>query len=199
MSAYQPPQLFFGSHRLKGSEVGNNELTGLLRGSWTMESVTTHERLGSGEQRPSPAVFPPMLVSGIYKVLGDYQAGHLQAGDVAIKLAAHLGTVEATGRTQFAGNEAAAFAKGRQDDVVNGSFLRHRILAATVVAEVGPPLAADEPGFLIEELAVNATAVRHDGTFPLPQRPVPPAIVEYHIAAVVGHHLFRRIAFYATV
>jgi len=140
-----------------------------------------------------------MLVSGIYKVLSNDKAGHLQAGDIAVKLATHLGTVEATSRTQFTSNKAAVFTKRSKDDVVNGSFLRHRIFAATVVAEVGPPLATDEPGFLVEELAINAAAFRHDGTFPLPQRPVPTAIVEYHIAAIVSYHLFCRIALYATV
>ena len=140
-----------------------------------------------------------MFVGRIDKVLGNYQARHLQTSHVAIKLAAHLGPVEATGSTEFTGNETDVFSKRRKDDVINSPFCWQRIFTATVVTEIGPPLATDKPCFLVIELAIDATTIRHDGPFPLPQRPVPPAIVEHHITAVVSYHLLSRETTDATI
>ena len=42
------------------------------------------------------------------------------------------------------------------------------MLAATIVVEVSPPLAADKPCFLVKEFAVDALALSHDGPFPFP-------------------------------
>ena len=73
------------------------------------------------------------------------------------------------------------------------------MLTATVVTEVGPPLATDEASLASEEFAIYDAALCDDGAFPLPQRPVPAAIGQHHISAVVAHHLLGRIAANATV
>ena len=56
-----------------------------------------------------------MLVAGIDEVLGDNAARHLQAGNIAVKSAAHLTASETAGIAQFARDEAAVFAQGQQD------------------------------------------------------------------------------------
>ena len=56
----------------------------------------------------------------------------------------------------------------------------------------------DEASLACEELAVDAVALLHNRAFPLPERPVP-TVVEYHVAAVLVHHVFSRKASYAAV
>ena len=73
------------------------------------------------------------------------------------------------------------------------------MLAAAVVVEVGPPLAADEAGLLVKELALDTVALCDDRTFPFPQGPVPTTIVEYYITAVVGDGLLGRKSSNATI
>lgn len=107
-----------------------------------------------------------MLVGRVDEVFGYDVAAHLQAGDIAVKLAAHLRPVKTTGGPQFAGNQAAMLSQRRQDAVFYRPFCRYWMSAAAVVIEVGPPLAADESGFLVEELAVYAVAIGDDGAFP---------------------------------
>ena len=67
-----------------------------------------------------------------------------------------------------------------------------RMNAAAVVAEVGPPLATDESCLAGKELTIDMTAIGDDRTLPLPQWPVPPAVGQDDVAAVVVDHLFGR-------
>ena len=71
--------------------------------------------------------------------------------------------------------------------------------ASAIVAEVGPPTAADEPRLASEELAIDVAALGDDFALPFPQGPVPPAVGQHHVAAVVGHHFFGRETADATV
>ena len=61
-----------------------------------------------------------------------------------------------------------------------------------VIEEVGPPLTADECGFVLEELAVCATAFLQDGTFPFPKRPFPSAVGQTGVLAVFVRDFFGR-------
>ena len=63
------------------------------------------------------------------------------------------------------------------------------ILAAAIVAEVRPPFLTDEACLLVEELSVEAGHLGDYLPLPFPQRPVPTAIGENHITAVIIHYL----------
>ena len=134
-----------------------------------------------------------MLVGGVDEILGDDAAGHLQAGDIGVETTAHLGAVEAAGGTEVAGNHAAVDTEDFQDGAFNAVLGRLGILGTAVVAEVGPPLHTDEAGFPAEELAVGKMTFGDDGTFPLPEGPLP-AVVGHHIAALWCHQLVGREA-----
>ena len=73
------------------------------------------------------------------------------------------------------------------------------MLAAAIVAEVGPPLAADEAGLSSEELAIDVAADGDDLTLPLPQWPVPSAIGEHHVTTVLVDHILGGEAVDAAV
>ena len=86
------------------------------------------------------------------------------------------------------------FAKCREDGVLNGSLCRQRVLAASPVAEVGPPLKADEACLACKEFTIDATALAHNGTFPLPQGPLPRAIRKLNETTLLGHQCLGTIA-----
>ncbi len=140
-----------------------------------------------------------MAVEGVDKVLGDDVAAHLQAGDVGVEPAAHLRPGESAGSPQLAGDEAALFAQCAQDGLFNGALGGDGVNAAAVVAEVGPPLAADESRLAGKELAVDAVSISHYRAFPFPQRPVPAAVGHDHVAAVVVDNFLGRESPDATV
>ena len=135
-----------------------------------------------------------MTVNGIDKVLGDDARRHLQTGDVGVEAAAHLRTVEATGCPQLTGDEASVLGQRQQDGVLNAPLLGLGMTAAAVVAEIRPPLTTDEACLAGKELAIDVAALSNDGALPLPQRPVPPAIGQQDVAAVVVNHLLGREA-----
>ena len=89
--------------------MSQEAVEGLLRGAVTAAGIAAQQLFGRGEERPSPAVFAVVLVDGIDKVFGDDAAGHLQAGDVAIKLTAHLWSCKAAGCTEFTGDQTSVF------------------------------------------------------------------------------------------
>ena len=82
-------------------------LIGLLRGAGALAHIAGVELLGGGEQRPAPTILVMVLIDGINKVFGDDPGGHLQTGDVAIELAAHLGTIETASGPQLASNQGS--------------------------------------------------------------------------------------------
>ena len=57
------------------------------------------ERFRGGEQRPSPTVFPTLLIRRIDEIFSDDIAAHLQTGGIAVELASHLRAVEAARST----------------------------------------------------------------------------------------------------
>lgn len=57
--------------------------------------------------------------------------------------------------------------------------------AAAVVAEVGPPLSADEPRLAGEEFAIHAAAIGDNASFPFPELPFPAAVGQLGVAAIV--------------
>ena len=71
----------------------------VLGSAVTSAGLTAEEVLGGGQQRPTPSVAVAVLVGGIDKVFGDHAAGHLEACDIGVEAAAHLGAVETTGGT----------------------------------------------------------------------------------------------------
>ena len=101
--------LFVGGLGDDGFEVIEDALIGLLRGAGALAHVAGVELLGGGEQRPAPTVLAIVLIDGIDKIFGNDSGGHLQTGDVAIELAAHLGAIETAGSTELASNETALF------------------------------------------------------------------------------------------
>ena len=171
----------------------------LLRRPLAAVVISSEQLFRCGQQGPSPAVFLAMLVERIDKILRHDVAAHLQACDIAVELTAHLGPRESAGGTQFTGDEAALLLERQQDGFLDAPLLGLRMRAAAIVAEVWPPLTADEPCLLREELAIDAVALRHHGTFPFPQRPVPSAVGEHHIAAVFICHFHGREAYYPAV
>ena len=77
--------------------MGDEATEGFFWSTKTLACLTTVKLLRGGEQRPAPAVFFAMLVGRIDKVFGHDIAAHLQTGDEAVELAAHIGTCEAAG------------------------------------------------------------------------------------------------------
>ena len=126
------------------------------------------EVFGGRQQRPSPAVFAVVLVVRIDEIFGNDVASHLQTGDVAVELAAHLCACEATEVAKFSCDEAAIVAQGGEDGIFNCAFFGSGAFAAAVVVEVCPPFFSNKARFLIEKLAIDAVAFGHDSAFPFP-------------------------------
>ena len=100
-------------------QVVNDEFARLLGRVFTLACITAKETLGSGEERPAPAVFLSMLVARVDKILGHDAALHLQAGDIGVEATAHFGPGEATHGTQLTRDEAAVFLQREQDGFFN--------------------------------------------------------------------------------
>ena len=171
------------------TKMSCQQFVGLFRLTLASAGLAAIECLGRGEQRPSPTVFLSVLVGGIDKVLRHNAALHLQSCDIAVELTAHSWTVETACRPQLTGNETAMFLERKQDGFLYRPFFWHRIFVVPIVIEVGPPLTADKPGLLVEELTVDKGAAGHDGTLPLPQRPVPASVGKHYITSVGTDHL----------
>ena len=112
-----------------------------------------------------------MFVNWIDKILSDDMCTHLQPTDIGIKFRSHVFPREVACGTQFAGYHAAMLAQGSQYEVFNSAFFRYGMLTTAPVAEVRPPLTADKSRFAGKEVAIDAVAVAHHRTLPLPQRP----------------------------
>ena len=180
-------------------EMFKQPLKRCFRSALALARILSVKLFGRGEQRPTPAVFVAVLVSRIDEVLGDDAAGRLQAGDIAVESAAHLRPRETTGSTKLSGNKTAVLLQSQQDGLFDAARFGGRVLAAAIVAEVGPPLTADKARLTRKELAIDAAAFGHDGAFPFPQRPIPASIRKPHIAAVVAHDFFSRKATNAAI
>lgn len=175
-----------------GLEMIKDALIGLLRGAGALAHLAGVELLGGGEQRPTPTVLVVVLIYGIDKIFGNNSGGHLQTGDVAIELAAHLGAIEAAGGAQLARNQTAMLGQGKKDSLVDTALGGRRMDAAAIVAEVGPPLPADKAGLASKELTIDQTAIGNHLALPLPHRPVPTAIAKHHITTIIGHKILGR-------
>ena len=106
-STYQFLQLFRRGVGQQRTEVLLQKLPALFGAAVALAGGVAVEAFGGGQQRPAPAVAVAVAVLGIDKILSDNAASHLQARDVAIEAAAHLGTSEATGGAQLARNHTA--------------------------------------------------------------------------------------------
>ena len=109
-----------------------------------------------------------MLVTRIDEVFRHHARCHLKASDIAIELTPHLRTGESTNRTQVPIDDTILFAERLVDDTFYTAILRHGIEAATPVAEMPPPRAADKTRLAVEELAIDAITLVDDDTFPFP-------------------------------
>lgn len=157
------------------------------------------EAFGCSEERPSPAVAVAVAVAWIDEILGDNAASHLQACDVGIETATHLGSGESTGGTQLAGYHTPVGLKYCKNSAFNGLFVGSRMAAASPVAEVGSPLLADESGLAVEKLAIEEMPLVDGRPFPFPQWPLPAAVVEHAVAAFGCNHCVGRKAVDAAV
>ena len=133
-----------------------------------------------------------MFVTRIDKVLGNDAACHLQARDIAVEAVTHLGLCKTTKAAQIARDEAAVLAQGQQYGFLDRACRRGGMGVTAPVVQVGPPCATHEARLLVEEFAIDAVALGNDGTFPVPQGPVPTAVIKQHIAAVRIHRLVSR-------
>lgn len=175
--------------------MAEHPLVRLLRRAVGVASLASEERFGRGEQGPSPAIFPSVTVVGIDEIFRHDISAHLQAGEVGVEAAPHLRPCEATCRPQLAGDEASFGPRDVEDAFFDASFLGSGADASAVVAEVGPPLAADEGRLVLEELAVGASALLKDGALPRPEGPFPSAVGQAGVLAVFIRHFFGRPAF----
>ena len=175
--------------------MAEHPLARLLRRAVGVASLAPEERFGRSEQGPSPAIFLSVTVVGIDEIFRHDIAAHLQAGEVGVEAAPHLRPCEATCRPQLAGDEASFGPQDVEDAFFDASFLGSGADASAVVAEVRPPLAADEGRLVLEELAVGASALLKDGALPRPEGPFPSAVGQAGVLAVFVRHFFGRPAF----
>ena len=85
--------------------MSEEAIEGLFGGARTFARGFAMKLFGSCEQGPAPAVFTTMFIRGIDEILRDDPTGHLQTGDVAIKLTSHLRAIKTTGCAQLASNQ----------------------------------------------------------------------------------------------
>lgn len=93
-----------------------------------------------------------MAVAWIDKILRYDVAGHLQPRDIGIETAPHLRSRETAGSPQFPGNLVSLNFQYVENRFFDAPFFRIGEEAPPVVAEIGPPFAADERGFSLENL-----------------------------------------------
>ena len=82
----------------------------LLRLFWSSVALTNLpaiEIFGSGEQRPSPAIFVIVLVTRVDEILGHDVSRHFQSGEITVKLASHSLARETAGCPKFSRDETA--------------------------------------------------------------------------------------------
>ena len=91
--------MFVVSVRQELLEVADHALQRFLGCEVAQAGLLAQQLLGGGQQRPSPAVLFAVFVAGIDEVLGDNAASHLQTGDIAVKLTAHLRSRKPAGCT----------------------------------------------------------------------------------------------------
>ena len=132
-----------------------------------------------------------MLIPRIDEVLRHYARCHLKARHIAVELTPHLRTGEAARCSQVPINDTVLFTERLVNDTFYTAILRHGIEAATPVAEMRPPRAADETRLAVEELAIDTIALVDDDTFPFPQRPIPAAVRENDVTTFLIRHLLR--------
>lgn len=109
-----------------------------------------------------------MLVTRIDEVLCHHTRCHLKACHISVELTPHLHTGEAARCTQVPIDDTILFAECLEYDAFYTAILRHGIEAATPVAEMPPPRAADETRLIVEELAIDAIALVNNDAFPFP-------------------------------
>ena len=109
-----------------------------------------------------------MLIPRIDEVLRHYARRHLKTRHIAVELTPHLRTGEAAFRSQVPIDDTILFAECLEYDAFYTAVLRHGIEAATPVAEMRPPHAADEACLTVEELAIDAIALVNNDAFPFP-------------------------------
>ena len=84
-----------------------NPLLGFFGSSLALANFFSVQLFGSIEQRPSPAIFVIMLVTRIDEILGHDVSGHLQSGEIGVKLASHSPARETAGSPKFSRDETA--------------------------------------------------------------------------------------------
>lgn len=109
-----------------------------------------------------------MLVMRINKILRHYARCHLKTRHIAVELTPHLRTGEAARRTQVPIDDTILLAERLVNDTFYTAILRQGIEAATPVAEMRPPRAADEACLAVEELAIDTIALVDDDALPFP-------------------------------
>ena len=107
-----------------------------------------------------------MLVARIDEVLCHHTRSHLKARDISVELTPHLRAGEAARSAQVPIDDTILFAERLVYDAFYTAILRHGIKAATPVAEMPPPRAADETRLAVEELAIDAVALVNNDAFP---------------------------------
>ena len=109
-----------------------------------------------------------MLVTRIDEIFRHHARCHLKTRHIAVELTPHLRTGEAACRSQVPIDDTILFAERLVDDAFYTAVLRHGIEAATPVAEMPPPRAADKTRLAVEELAIDAIALVNNDAFPFP-------------------------------
>ena len=109
-----------------------------------------------------------MLVTRIDEILCHHTRCHLKARDISVELTPHLRAGEAARGTQVSIDDTILFAERLVNDTFYTAILRHGIEAATPVAEMPPPRAADEASLTVEKLAINTITLVDDDALPFP-------------------------------
>ena len=188
------PERFLAGLGENGLHVGEHPLEGLFGGVGALAGSSAVELFGGGEQGPSPSVFMSVFVDGINEVFSHDIAPHLHPSDDGIETATHLWTRKATEGAKLTSDETAMLVQCGKYRFLDRSSRWCWILMTAIIAKVGPPSTTDKTSLLIEELAIHTIAIRYDGAFPLPQRPVPPPVREDGVSAIIGDHLFGGVA-----
>lgn len=141
---------------------------GLLGRAVALAEFTTQQIFRSIEQRQPPAIGPVMLVVGIDEILDHHTGRHLKARGIAIELATQLRAAQAAGVAKVARYHTPVEVQHIEDYAFYGIFRRGGMQRTPPIAEIGPPLAADEACLAVEELAVGTVGLFDYGAFPIP-------------------------------